>query len=49
MSDIIAYTYDRERNPDESFIPGVPLRDLTVEEVQALPGDLHAGVGQLPF
>mgnify|MGYP000915409520 CR=1 FL=1 len=45
----IAYTYDGERNPDKSFIPGVPLRDLTVEEVQSMPRYVHAGVAQQPF
>lgn len=45
----IAFTYSKEHNPGETFIPGVPLRDLSVAEVQAMPKHLRDGVQKLSF
>ncbi|MBK9944306.1 MAG: hypothetical protein IPP13_22120 [Kouleothrix sp.] len=45
----IAFTYSKEDNPGETFIPGVPLRDLTVAEVQAMPKHMRDGVRKLSF
>lgn len=45
----IARFYDETKNADGAYIPGVPLRDLTAEEFDALPKHLQAGVDALPF
>lgn len=41
--------YDAGKNPDGAFLPGVPLRDLTDDELAALPPHLQAGVAAAPF
>jgi hypothetical protein len=32
----IAFTYNKEKNGRKAFIPGVPLRDLTVAKFESL-------------
>lgn len=40
-----AYKYNKARNRDEAYsFPGVPLRDITVEEFKALPKWLQQSV-----
>lgn len=36
MSEKIAFVYDAKRNPRNAFIPGIPNRDITSEEFEAL-------------
>ena len=43
------YTYYPDRNPELAGLPGVPLRDLTAEEVAALPEWLQASIAACPF
>lgn len=48
--DEIAYVYLPEANPrQELFLPGVPLRSLTVEDVLALPAYLQRSVAASPL
>lgn len=47
--DAPAYTYDPAQNPDNAFLPGVPLRDLTDADLADLPKHLRAGVAACPF
>lgn len=49
MSETIARYYDASKNPDEAFFPGVPLRDLTSDEFDALPAHLQASLDASPF
>jgi hypothetical protein len=49
MSIPIARYYDIEKNPEQAFLAGVPLRDLTDEEWEALPPHLQRSVDALPF
>lgn len=44
-----ARIYDPERNPDRAFLPGIPLRDLTVAEWRALPRWLRHSVDACGF
>lgn len=37
MGEKIARYYVADKNPDGGFFPGVPLRDLTEDEYDALP------------
>ena len=37
----IARYYDTAKNPDEAYIDGVPLRDITKDEWEALPERLQ--------
>jgi pyruvate/2-oxoglutarate dehydrogenase complex dihydrolipoamide acyltransferase (E2) component len=37
MSEKIAFVYNEKRNPRGAFIPGIPNRNITVEEFAALP------------
>lgn len=37
----IARYYNAEKNPEGAFVSGVPLRDITEEEWQALPERLQ--------
>lgn len=48
MSDVV-YRYVAERNPDRLTIPGVPLRDLTHEDLARLPMHLRAAVPLYDF
>lgn len=43
------YTYVPEKNPDATYLPGVPLRDLTDEDLRALTPHLAASVAECPF
>lgn len=45
----LAYRYDPEQNPAGEYIPGVPLRDLTTEDMEALDAYLAGGVEQCAF
>lgn len=47
--DEIAYTYDPGKNPDSVVLDGVPLRDLTRAEFEALPKKWQAAVNREPF
>lgn len=49
MSDTTVYTYDAGANPDISYIPGVPLRDLTASDLESFPPWLRASVAACPF
>lgn len=42
--DEIAFTYDEKKNPDGTWIDGVPLRHLTKAEFKALKPHLQAAV-----
>lgn len=46
---IVARSYDASKNPEGTIFDGVPLRDLTQEEFDALPGWLQASVAAAPF
>lgn len=48
MSAIARY-YIAEKNPDGAFLPGVPLRDLTAEEYDALPVWLQLSIDASDF
>ena len=41
--------YDADKNPDGAALPGVPLRDLTDAEFDALPTYLQRSVDTAPF
>lgn len=50
----IAYTYLAEANTDpdgaaRSYLPGVPLRDLTADEVAAMPAHIQAAIATSPI
>lgn len=45
----IARSYDAAKNPDGHALPGVPLRDITVDEFKALPAWLQASIDASPF
>lgn len=49
MSDKIARYYDETKNEDGGALPGVPLRDLTEDEFDALPPWLQESVDALPM
>jgi hypothetical protein len=48
MSDI-AFKYDAEKNPEGVWLDGVPLRDLTADEVKAMKPHYRAAVKASPF
>lgn len=48
MSEIARY-YDETKNPDGAYFPGVPLRDLTADELAELPEWLQRSVDAAPF
>lgn len=48
MSDL-AYKYNQKKNLDGGSFPGVPLRDLTVAEFEALPIWLQGSVDAAAF
>jgi hypothetical protein len=41
--------YDASANPDEAYLPGVPLRDLNEDEFAAYPKWLQDSVDASPF
>lgn len=45
----IAFFYDDTMNPKGRFISGVPLRDLTQDEVDALPPHKQASIAASPM
>lgn len=45
----IARYYDASKNPDAASLPGVPLRDLTQAEFDALPAWLQLSVDASMF
>ena len=44
-----ALYYEASKNPDGVFFPGVPLRDLTDDEYEALPEWQRREVDAAPF
>jgi hypothetical protein len=48
MSAVARY-YDKEKNAEGASLAGVPLRDLTEEDFEALPAHLQRSVDALPF
>lgn len=42
----IARHYQAERNPQGTFFPGVPLRDVTEEEWEAVPDHIRRSVDE---
>lgn len=44
MGEKIARHYVADKNPEGAFFPGVPLRDLTEDEFDALPEWLQRSV-----
>jgi hypothetical protein len=48
MSKVARY-YSAEHNPEERFFPGVPLRDLTEDEFNALPEWLQRSIDDDPL
>lgn len=48
MSEIARY-YEEGKNPDGGMLPGVPLRDLTKAEFDALPVWLQLSIDASPF
>lgn len=49
MDEQIAFIYDPDKNPDKTWVDGVPLRDLSKAEFDALPKRLQAAVKQQPY
>lgn len=47
--DEVAFRYVAEANPLGGYLPGVPLRDLTVAEVAELPAWLRPSIAAQPF
>jgi len=45
----IARYYDATKNPDHAFFPGVPLRDLTDDEWDALDTRMQESIDATPF
>lgn len=41
--------YDASKNPDGFALPGVPLRDVTEDEYEALPKHLRASAEASPM
>ena len=39
-----AYYYDASKNPDGASLPGVPLRDLSAEDLSAMPDWLQRSI-----
>ena len=46
---MIARYYDETKNPEGAALPGVPLRDITQDEYDALPAWLQASVDDSPM
>ncbi len=49
MSTKVARYYEPAKNPDRAFLSGVPLRDLSDDEWEALPQHLQRSVDALEF
>lgn len=49
MSEAIARYYDESKNPDRAFFPGVPLRDLTQADYDALSKHQQASIDASPL
>ena len=49
MMDEIVRVYVPEANPQGAFLPGVPLRDLTRREYEALKPWMQRSVDAAPF
>lgn len=49
MKTDLAFIYDNTKNPDGVHLDGVPLRDLTRVEFEALPEKWKTAVIQQPF
>lgn len=49
MSEPIARYYDESKNPGGAFFPGIPLRDLTVDEWAALDERMQQSIDAAPF
>jgi hypothetical protein len=47
--DEVVYRYLPERNPAGGYLPGVPLRDLTRADVEAVPGWLRPSIEAQPY
>jgi hypothetical protein len=47
--DPIAFKYDESKNPEQGTLPGVPLRDLTVSDVEGQPEWLQRSIAALPM
>ncbi len=45
----IAFVYDPDKNPDNLFIEGVPLRTLTADDVAGYPDWLKATIAAAPW
>lgn len=45
----IVYRYNADMNPEGALLDGVPLRDLTAEDVAALPAHLQRSVADCLF
>lgn len=48
-SDPIARYYDASKNEAGGYLPGVPLRDLTQDEYDALPAWIQASIDASGF
>lgn len=46
---MIAYRYLADRNPAGAYLPGVPLADLTADDVAAMPAWLQASIVACPY
>lgn len=44
-----AYIYEPNSNPEGRYIDGVPLRDLSVDEVAAFPPHIQTAIEAAPF
>jgi hypothetical protein len=45
----LVYTYDASLNPDGASLPGVPLRDLTADDLANVPAWLQSSIAAQPF
>jgi hypothetical protein len=45
----LVYTYDASQNPDNASLPGVPLRDLTADDIANVPAWLQSSIAAQPF
>jgi hypothetical protein len=43
------YRYDESANPDGAYLPGVPLRDLTIADLDGLPDVLRRSISACPW
>lgn len=49
MSEPIARYYDASKNPEGATFPGVPLRDITESEWEAIPDWLKPSIDESKF